>query len=112
MRPNKTPWTMPSWMEPYRDLFNNTGGNSIEDLMNDDRTTSRDNAIRMALIFCVRSQIALLTDLHVKRLLRPDRDPGLLAPKDATISAIRKQIQIEQQVISEHSRRLRQEVLS
>jgi hypothetical protein len=27
-------WTMPKWMEPYRDLITNTGGSSIEELMN------------------------------------------------------------------------------
>lgn len=67
----KNEFQMPPWMEPYRGLFNNTGGNSVEDLMNDRTTTSHDNAIRMALIFCVRSQVSLLEKLHKECLLMP-----------------------------------------
>jgi len=62
-------WTMPPWMEKYRDLIVNTGGNPVEDLMNDDVTTSFDNVLRYALICSVSSQVALLELLHKKGLL-------------------------------------------
>ena len=41
-------WKMPEWMEPYRDLFNNTGGNSVEELQNS-KATIVENA-PMAMI--------------------------------------------------------------
>jgi hypothetical protein len=58
--PEVAVWKMPKWMEPYRDLFQNTGGNSIEDLMNDHDTNGFNNVIRSALIVSVDSQITLL----------------------------------------------------
>lgn len=33
-------WIMPDWMEPYKDIITNTGGNSIGELMNDDGKNS------------------------------------------------------------------------
>lgn len=63
-----TPWTMPKWMEPHRETIVNTGGNSIEDLMND-RSNVVVNA-PLALISCaVQSQVALLTKLHNQNLI-------------------------------------------
>lgn len=58
------PWTMPEWMEPYRDLIGNTGGNPIEELMNDDTTHVGNNAVRAALIVSVSSQVRLLHRLR------------------------------------------------
>jgi len=63
-------WTMPRWMEPYRDLFQNTGGNSIENLMNDHTTNGFNNSIRSALIISVDSQITLLYRLRNKGMLK------------------------------------------
>jgi hypothetical protein len=70
-KPDKRPeWKMPEWMEPYRDLFHNTGGNSIEDMMNDHRTTVFENAPRAILCVAVKSQVAFLTDLYKRGALR------------------------------------------
>ncbi len=63
------PWVMPAWMEPYRDLIGNTGGNPIEELLNDTKTNGFNNAIRAALIVSVESQVRLLTVLHERGLL-------------------------------------------
>lgn len=53
-------WVMPKWMEQYRDMFQNTGGNTIEELMNDHETNGFNNVILSALIISVSSQISLL----------------------------------------------------
>lgn len=69
MSVDETVWTMPEWMEPYRELFANTGGNQIEELMNDRTTNHRNNLIRSALIVAVSSQVALLMKLHSQGLV-------------------------------------------
>ena len=58
------PWTMPSWMEPYRGMIGNTGGNSVEELVNDDTTTVFENAPRAVMAVEVQSQVDLLLRLH------------------------------------------------
>lgn len=63
-------WVMPPWMEQYRKLFANTGGNSIEDLMNDHDSTCFNNVIRAGLIVCIESQVILLSRLYAKGLLK------------------------------------------
>lgn len=75
--PEAEPWTMPAWMEPYRELIADTGGNSIEELYNDSTTTARSNLIRAALIIAVKDQVGLLYRLHRLGCLRPPvpRDP-------------------------------------
>lgn len=55
---------MPAWMESFRDKIVNTGGNSIEDLMNDHTTNAFNNVIRAGLIVAVKSQVSLLMRLH------------------------------------------------
>ena len=67
---NREPWVMPEWMEQYRGLINNTGGNSVEDLLNDRDTTARSNVIRAGLIIAVHSQVGLLYALRKLGLLR------------------------------------------
>lgn len=62
-------WTMPKWMEPYRDHFANTGGNPIEELMNDEHTNSFSNSVRSALIVAVASQVSLLERMHANGML-------------------------------------------
>lgn len=62
-------WKMPKWMEPYRELFQNTGGNSIEELMNDRDTHGGNNVIRSALIISVDSEITLLHRMKVRGML-------------------------------------------
>ena len=63
-------WTMPEWMESYRQFIGETGGNKVEELMNDHHTTAQTNIIRAGLIVCVNAQIALLHRLHRAGLLR------------------------------------------
>lgn len=75
--PDKKPWTMPAWMEPYRDLIGNTGGNPVEELVNDSTASVRNNVIRAALCVAVESQVALLHRLHERGwLVVPDGDRG------------------------------------
>jgi hypothetical protein len=62
-------WKMPAWMEPFRDEFANTGGNPIEELMNDKDTHYGNNAVRAALIVAVDSQVHLLNSLHARGAL-------------------------------------------
>ncbi len=61
-------WTMPEWMEKYRDSFNNTGGNSVERLMNN-KTSSEVNEVLAVLAIAVSSQVYLLTALKDKELI-------------------------------------------
>jgi hypothetical protein len=70
MPAEQAPWVMPEWMEPYRDLIGNTGGNSVEELYND-RTTAQVNLIRAALALAVRDQVDLLYRLHSRGMLAP-----------------------------------------
>lgn len=62
-------WEMPSWMEKYRRRICNTGGNSIEELMNDMDSNMVTNPIRASLAIAVKSQVLLLTGLHDDELL-------------------------------------------
>jgi hypothetical protein len=50
-------------MEPYRALIVNTGGNTIEEMMNGN-ADPRINLPLSTLQACVKSQVALLTILH------------------------------------------------
>jgi hypothetical protein len=71
-RTEKKPWTMPKWMEPYRERILNTGGNSVEELYNDDGQNSNifNNAVRACLCVAVKSQVDLLTALHDDGLIQ------------------------------------------
>ena len=60
----KKKWVMPEWMENYREYICNTGGNPIEELMNDSGTNMFNNHVRMGLIIAVKSQVTLLERLH------------------------------------------------
>jgi hypothetical protein len=55
---------MPAYLEPYRGLIVNTGGNSLEELMNDQTSDLQNNAIRALLCVAVKSQLSLLERLH------------------------------------------------
>ena len=59
-------WEMPSWMEQYRYMINNTGGNTIERLFNDDGTNSNiiNNAPLALICVSVKAQVNLLIRLH------------------------------------------------
>lgn len=61
-------WKMPKWMEPYRELIGNTGGNSIEEMVNDD-SDARINLPRVILSVAVKSQVGLLEQLHERAML-------------------------------------------
>lgn len=66
-------WAMPEWMEKYRDLINNTGGNEVEDLINrlkTDKNISRTNIIIFTMATCVEAQVGLLATLKRKDLLK------------------------------------------
>lgn len=68
----KQRWKMPKWMEPYRQIISNTGGNSIEELMErwlNDRHLAATNEIVFALCVAVSSQVTLLNHLHHDGLL-------------------------------------------
>lgn len=77
MPEQREPWVMPAWMEPYRELISNTGGNPVEELMNDHSTTVRGNVVRAILIGAVASQVALFQQLHDKGWLVDLNDPAL-----------------------------------
>lgn len=59
----KRGWVMPGWMESYRALIVNTGGNSIEDMMNGNESPLI-NLPLSTLQACVKSQVALLEGLR------------------------------------------------
>ena len=61
-------WTMPKWMEPYRHLIVNTGGNTVEELLSTN-TDVNVNSIRARLEVGVDSQVVLLEKLHNRGLL-------------------------------------------
>lgn len=65
-------WIIPEWMKQYLPLIMNTGGNNVEDLVNDDGTNSNvfNNAPRALICTAVKSQVALLELLHEKGLLK------------------------------------------
>lgn len=66
----KDKWVMPEYLEKYRDLIGNTGGNAIEELMNDNHTDAFTNMFRSAMIVSVDSQIRLLERLYEKGFLK------------------------------------------
>lgn len=63
-------WKMPEWMEKYRDLIANTGGNSVEELYNDHTSTIHSNLIRAMLCIAVTDQVNLLYRLQKKGYLK------------------------------------------
>lgn len=64
----KTKWKMPSWMERYRSLIVNTGGNSIEEMMNGN-ADPRVNLPLSTLQACVKSQVSLLENMRRSGIL-------------------------------------------
>lgn len=64
-------FVIPAWMKPYAKMILNTGGNSIEDLMNDDGKNSNifNNAPRALICTAVKSQVQLLAQLYARGLL-------------------------------------------
>ena len=72
-------WTFPEELEPYRELITNTGGNSVEDLINDldaNKNLMRTNVVRFVLAVAAQAQIGLLQNLAAGgHLATPDK-PG------------------------------------
>jgi len=66
-------WTMPKWMEKYRELIGNTGGNSIEEMV-DDQSDPQINLPRAVLAACVKSQINFLMRLKTLGLLKENKE--------------------------------------
>lgn len=67
-------WVMPKWMEPYREFIDRsgaTGGNAVEDLLNDHDTNSFNNHIRAALIVATSCVVRSLELMHEAGLLKP-----------------------------------------
>lgn len=62
-------WSMPKWMEPFRGKIVNTGGNTIEEMMNGN-ADPQINLPLSTLQACVKSQVLLLEVLHGKKMLR------------------------------------------
>jgi len=60
---------MPNWMEKYRDCFNNTGGNTVEELQNC-KSTLDDNAIMAFLAVSMHAQVGLIETLKDRGLLK------------------------------------------
>ncbi len=56
-------WTMPEWMEPYREYIRNTGGNVIEDMVNGN-ANPLVNLPLSTLQACVKSQVSMLEGFH------------------------------------------------
>lgn len=59
-------WHIPDWMKKYEPLFCNTGGNTVEDLMNRDPREANVviNAPVALLCVAVQSQVTLLHQLR------------------------------------------------
>ena len=67
-------WIMPEWMKPYERHFNNTGGNTVEELItefNTNDTLARTNFPLYTLAAMAFSQARLLIELHNQGLLAP-----------------------------------------
>lgn len=61
-----TGWVMPEWMEEYRIYLEQfTGGNSIEELMNDHHTTIIGNAPRAMICVSLKGAMSMLEKLHL-----------------------------------------------
>ncbi|KAF1366267.1 hypothetical protein [Yokenella regensburgei] len=71
---SKEIYSVPGWMHKYFPLFNNTGGNDVEELLHDDKTTPFANVVRYLLIVSVRSQFDMLTALHSRGFMRADSE--------------------------------------
>ena len=64
-------WVMPEWMKQYEGLIRNTGGNTVERLVNG-RTDPGINLPLAVLEACVYSQVELLEVLHEAGLLKEE----------------------------------------
>lgn len=65
----KEMYAVPEWMRQFLPLFQNTGGNDVEELLHDENTNMFANSIRYMLIVSARSQFALLMDMYSKGII-------------------------------------------
>lgn len=56
-------WTMPEWMEPYREFIKGTNGASVEDCM-DRVLNARSSSVQVMRTLEVQVQVTLLYTLH------------------------------------------------
>lgn len=69
---NKSPkesYAVPEWMRQFLPLFQNTGGNDVEELLHDEDTNMFANSVRYMFIVSARSQFALLMGMHSQGLI-------------------------------------------
>lgn len=86
----KEMYAVPDWMRPHLALFQNTGGNDVEELLHDEDTSMFANSIRYMLIVSVRSQFSLLVDMHNKGLLSNGvSQPAPVVPDEMTPEMMR-----------------------
>ena len=65
----KESYAVPEWMRQFLQLFQNTGGNDVEELLHDEDTNMFANSVRYMLIVSARSQFALLMDMYSKGII-------------------------------------------
>lgn len=65
----KEVYAVPEWMRQFLPLFHNTGGNDVEELLDDEDTNMFANCVRYMLIVSARSQFALLMDMYSKGII-------------------------------------------
>lgn len=71
-KPNREIYPIPDWMRAFFPLFQNTGGNDVEELLHDDETSMFANCVRYALIVAARSQYSLLMRMREEGTLKED----------------------------------------
>lgn len=73
----KEMYAVPEWMRQFLPLFQNTGGNDVEELLHDEDTNMFANSVRYMLIVSARSQFALLMGMHSQGLISQPVDRKL-----------------------------------
>lgn len=65
----KAKWEMPEWMEEYRECFTNTGGNTVEELMNNNSDMFSNAPLAALSIACI-AQVGMLTQLKAREFIK------------------------------------------
>lgn len=69
----KEMYAVPDWMCQYLPLFQNTGGNDVEELLHDEETNMFANSIRYMLIVSARSQYGILMEMYRNGFIENDK---------------------------------------
>ncbi|HII0574707.1 TPA: hypothetical protein ACYYHR_001129 [Salmonella enterica subsp. diarizonae serovar 48:i:z] len=69
----KEMYAVPDWMCQYLPLFQNTGGNDVEELLHDEDTNMFANSIRYMLIVSARSQYGILVEMYRNGFIENDK---------------------------------------